>query len=536
MPPRVIAAASSYLAHTPDDAARSIAYGSGPVGNACGLRLGSSCMRLGRPLPRIHRRRCIAPDNSIGSGPHPVGGIAPSSHGRGRLQHAHYPPPHPFPSGAVMFKSLWFVLRIAIAWLVVVGLFAAIWSSIPFLGRVESVIPLVMLVTMALVVTGAFSHLHRVRLVAGNIDGGALRNRQRRQIEIPFEAGESFDLLAAAIRDLPGIAEVQATRDSLQVRAALDRPKTYGDRPFDRFNPLRLFGHTRNQILATVTPTHDSGSVTLICEPENPAWTDAFLVDDGTNYENAEAIARAITRRVAERRRNEQSAAVQTSVEKELTVAKLSLLHAQVEPHFLYNTLASAQLLTRSDPERAETMLGHLITYLRHSLPRTGEETSTLGVELERALAYLEILRIRMGARLQVQVDVPDALRATPLPPMMLQTLVENAIKHGLEPRTAGGTVWIRARQSDGVIAITVADDGEGFNPRTSGTGIGLKNVRERLRLMHGTDASLAVVANFPSGVAATLSVPATTGHASPLHAGNPASVPPPTPEPTTHA
>ena len=410
-----------------------------------------------------------------------------------------------------MFKSLFFVVRIAVAWLLVVALFAGLWSSIPFIGRWDGIIPLTLLVTMALVVSGAFSHLHRVRLVAGNIDGGALRNRQRRQIEIPFEAGEAFDLLEAAIRDLPGIAQVHAARDSLQVRAALARPKSYGDRPFDRFNPLRLFGDTRNQILATVTPTHDSGSVTLICEPENPAWTDAFLVDDGTNYENAEAIARAITRRVAERRRSEQSAAVQTSVEKELTVARLSLLHAQVEPHFLYNTLASAQLLTRSDPERAETMLGHLITYLRHSLPRTGDEASTLGVELERALAYLEILRIRMGARLNVQVDVPDALRATPLPPMMLQTLVENAIKHGLEPRTAGGTVWIRARQSDDDIAITVADDGEGFNPRTSGTGIGLTNVRERLRLMHGADASLAVVANFPSGVAATLTVPATS-------------------------
>lgn len=408
-----------------------------------------------------------------------------------------------------MFKSLFFVFRIALAWLLAVALFAALWSSLPLIGRFDEIIPLVALVTMALVVSGAFSHLHRVRLVAGNIDGGALRNRQRRQIEIPFEAGEAFDLLDAAIRDLPGIAHVESARDSLQVRAALARPKTYGDRPFDRINPLRLFGHTRNQILATVTPTQDTGSVTLICEPENPAWTDAFLVDDGTNYENAEAIARAITRRVAERRRSEQSAAVQTSVEKELTVARLNLLHAQVEPHFLYNTLASAQLLTRSDPERAETMLGHLIQYLRHSLPRTQDEPSTLGAELERALAYLEILKIRMGQRLNVQVDVPDALRSTPLPPMMLQTLVENAIKHGLEPRTAGGTVWIRARQSEGDVAITVADDGEGFNAKTSGTGIGLKNVRERLRLMHGSAASLAVVANFPTGVAATLSVPA---------------------------
>ncbi|HSM10762.1 MAG TPA: histidine kinase, partial [Lysobacter sp.] len=282
-----------------------------------------------------------------------------------------------------------------------------------------------------------------------------------------------------------------------------------------RWNPLLWFGVTRNQILATVTPSHDSGSgsVTLICEPENPAWSDWFLVDDGTNFENAEAVTRAISRRVAERRRSEKTQAVQTATEKELTVAKLSLLHAQVEPHFLYNTLASAQLLTRSDPARADAMLGHLIQYLRHSLPRTDDEQSTLGAELERALAYLEILKIRMGPRLSVEVDVPENLRATPLPPMMLQTLVENAIKHGLEPRTAGGTVWIRARRTDGAVAVTVADDGDGFNTgpnaRTSGTGIGLKNVRERLRLVYGSDAALSVVANFPAGVAATITVPA---------------------------
>jgi LytS/YehU family sensor histidine kinase len=107
-----------------------------------------------------------------------------------------------------------------------------------------------------------------------------------------------------------------------------------------------------------------------------------------------------------------------------------------------------------------------------------------------------------------VQIDVPENLRATPLPPMVLQTLVENAIKHGLEPRTGGGTVWIRARRVDDVVTVTVADDGDGFSTKNSGTGIGLKNVRERLRLIYGASAALSVVANFPSGVAATLSVP----------------------------
>jgi signal transduction histidine kinase len=408
-----------------------------------------------------------------------------------------------------VIKSTFFLLRIIAAWVLVFFLAAGLWSTLPVIGQIEGPIVLACGITLAFVITGAFSHLRRVRLIAGHINEGALNNRQRRQVEIPLEAGEAFDLLDAAIRELPRIERVESARDSLQVRAKLTRPDPYGEHPFGRWNPLEWFGIPRNQILATVTPGHDSGSVTLICEPESAAWSDWFRVDDGTNLENAEAVTRAITRRVAERRRNEKAAVEQTATEKELTVARLSLLHAQVEPHFLYNTLASAQLLTRSDPARADEMLGHLIQYLRHSLPRTQDELSTLGEELERALAYLEILKIRMGQRLAVQLDVPDALRPTPLPAMMLQTLVENAIKHGLEPRTAGGTVWLRARRHDGEVAVTVADDGEGFNAKGGGTGIGLKNVRERLRLVYGSEAALAVVANFPSGVAATITVPA---------------------------
>ena len=190
-------------------------------------------------------------------------------------------------------------------------------------------------------------------------------------------------------------------------------------------------------------------------------------------------------------------------------MAKLSLLHAQVEPHFLYNTLASAQLLTRSDPPKADRMLGNLITYLRGSMPRTGNAMSTLGAELERVQAYLEILRIRMGDRLDVRIEVPEPLKATPLPSMMLQTLVENAIKHGLEPLPGGGTIWILARAAQGRVSLTVADDGRGFSEDGGGTGIGLKNVRERLRLVYDGAASFSIAANFPKGVAATIVVPA---------------------------
>ena len=412
--------------------------------------------------------------------------------------------------------SFFFVIRLALAWFLAFMLAVIVWNGISE-GYHGPAWPFVLLcmALLGMVITGAFSHVRRVRLIMGRADGSSLSSRQRRQIEIPFEAGEAFRLLDAAVRELPRSENVESAPDGLQLRAKVRRIDPYGNRQPRRFSLFGWFNHRDNQILATVLPGDGSSSVTLICEPCSGAWSDWFRVDDGTNLENAEGITRAITRRVAERRRGEQAAARQTATEKELTVARLNLLHAQVEPHFLYNTLASAQYLTRTDPARADEMLGHLIAYLRHSLPRTGDALSTLADELERSRAYLEILRIRMGDRLKLEIDVAPDLLATPLPPMMLQTLVENAVKHGLEPKPGGGTIWLLGRAKDDAVAITVADDGQGFSEAGSGTGIGLKNVRERLGLVYGSTASLAILANFPSGVAATLTVPAkAVGHA----------------------
>ena len=413
-----------------------------------------------------------------------------------------------------MFASLFFIARLSFAWFLLYLVFAVPIHEVFFRhSKSDGIIVAFGALVVAIIVTGAFSHVHRVRLIAGRVSSAALSRRQRRQLELPMEAGEAFDLVEAAMRELPGVRAVDSTRDSLQSCVHITRVNPY---PGDSLSWLTKLHSLHNQVSMTVTPNGDAGSVMLICEPERAAWTDWFFIDYGTNLENAEALSRAIARRVAERRRGEKAAAAQSATEKALTVARLSLLHAQVEPHFLYNTLASAQLLTRSDAAGADAMLGNLITYLRHSLPRTGDDLSNLGVELERAQAYLDILKIRMGARLRLQVDVPEPLRAMVLPPMMLQTLVENAIKHGLEPQSGGGTVWILARalpasavMPAGGVAVTVADDGRGFSSEGGGTGIGLKNVRERLHLAYGEAAAFDIVANFPSGVAATIRVPA---------------------------
>lgn len=413
--------------------------------------------------------------------------------------------PEPF-----VFASLFLVVRIIAAWVAAIIVAGFLWSGV-FSGMSEPpgwFFGLLAMLTMVSVLISTISHLRRVWLVAGRLDHGTLSSRQRRQIEVPFDAGVAFDLLDAAIRELPRSEEIESARDSLQISAKVKRVDPYGGKPPSRFNVFARFAVTRNQVLATVTPRNGISSVLLICGPDADAWTDLFTLDDGSNLENVEALTRALTRRVAEHRRGEQAAAEQTATEKELTVARLNLLHAQVEPHFLYNTLASAQVLTRTDPARADQMLGHLIQYLRSSLPRTEDSLSTLGDELELTRAYLEILRIRMGSRLNLHIEVPDSLKTLPMPSMMLQTLVENAIKHGLEPKPGGGTIWILARPHDDHATLTVADDGQGFSTQSSGTGIGLKNLRERLRLTYGPAASFAIVSNFPHGVAATLTLP----------------------------
>lgn len=191
----------------------------------------------------------------------------------------------------------------------------------------------------------------------------------------------------------------------------------------------------------------------------------------------------------------------------QVTEAKLSALQAQVEPHFLYNTLASVQALTEVDPKQANAMTGHLIQYLRNALPKMRESVSTVGQEIELVRAYLNILQMRMGKRLAFDIAVPPELMDAPFPPLMLPSLVENAIKHGLEPQREGGEVRIGAQSTDGKLRLSVTDTGRGFG-ETLGAGVGLTNIRERLAAMHGDDAKLTLVANEPNGVVATIEVP----------------------------
>jgi hypothetical protein len=201
--------------------------------------------------------------------------------------------------------------------------------------------------------------------------------------------------------------------------------------------------------------------------------------------------------------------AVQEGLKRQLAEAQLKMMQAQVEPHFLFNTLASVDYLIETDPARASTMQKNLIQYLRAALPQMREGSTTLGKEVALCRAYLEILKVRMDDRLQFAITVPQGLASAQFPPMMLQSLVENAIKHGLEPKPEGGTLTLAADIAHGSLRVTVADTGLGFGTAgTAGSGVGLANVRERLAALYGGQARLAVQANTPSGTIAVIDVP----------------------------
>lgn len=201
------------------------------------------------------------------------------------------------------------------------------------------------------------------------------------------------------------------------------------------------------------------------------------------------------------------------SLKRQVVEARMAAMQAQVEPHFMFNTLASIDHLIETDPARASTMQKNLIALLRASMPTMREAGDGGPRELKRELEvirpYLEILKVRMEDRLHTEIDVPEGLQSAEFPSMMIQTLVENAIKHGLEPKPEGGSLRVSAEVQHGRLAVTVADTGVGFGrAATAGTGVGLANIRERLQLLYGNKATLNVRENDGGGTAVTVVVP----------------------------
>ena len=196
------------------------------------------------------------------------------------------------------------------------------------------------------------------------------------------------------------------------------------------------------------------------------------------------------------------------TLERKLMEAQMATLQAQVEPHFLFNTLALIGQLIETDPPEAARIHAHLIDYLRSTLPQMrAAGGGTLGKQVELSRAYLAIMQARMKERLAVKFDVPEFLGSAPFPPMMLQILIENSIKHGLEPKIEGGRIEVGAKVVHATLHVDVRDNGAGFDMHAD-EGVGLANIRERLRLLYGQQGELVIEAPPEGGAFTSIRIP----------------------------
>ncbi len=196
-------------------------------------------------------------------------------------------------------------------------------------------------------------------------------------------------------------------------------------------------------------------------------------------------------------------------LERKATAARMRLLQAQVQPHFLFNTLANVRELVDSGSPQASSVLNNLIAYLRAAVPRLQDPFTTIGQEVELVRAYLELMHMRMPDRLQFAIDVDDTALELRCPPMTLMTLVENAVRHGIDPSEVGGRIDVDVRIRDGRVRAQVLDTGVGMRDTGKGLGTGLTTLRERLQLEFGGDAHMQLLALEPQGVSAEVYFPA---------------------------
>lgn len=201
---------------------------------------------------------------------------------------------------------------------------------------------------------------------------------------------------------------------------------------------------------------------------------------------------------------------IKANNEKKVTETYLKLLQAQIEPHFLFNTLTSILVLSEKEPQKAKIMHDNFMQYLKATLEKTRASITTVGQDLELIRAYLDIFKVRMGKRLQFSIEADGEIVDLPFPSMLIQPIVENAIRHGLEPKIDGGEIRIKVTKQEGDrLRWEIEDTGTGMSEKAD-MGTGLSNVIERIETLYGKDGHFSIKDNKPSGVKVTLEVPYT--------------------------
>ena len=343
--------------------------------------------------------------------------------------------------------------------------------------------------------SNSWRYLHELRAAGIALTPQMISARPRLAIKSPLDPLTTFDACAETLSGL-----------GLGRALGYPGPAAFSYRPFKGrimlAPPRSMFLWRRIEVIVSGEP----GQVIDI-EIRGRFGLDFFHVQRGEAWQAVLVVADHLRIELKRRHDIAQLLKRERDLERAALHAKLAALQAQVEPHFLFNTLANLKYLVRTDSALAQQMLDHLVGYLHNAMPDMRRVSSTLGRELALAGDYLAIMRIRMGDRLSFRIEADDAARALPFPPAMLISLVENAIKHGLESATRPGELVIRATLDDGDLRVTVADNGAGLCDEP-GQGVGLANIHERLQLLYGARASLTVVAPPAGGVQAILVVP----------------------------
>jgi signal transduction histidine kinase len=324
------------------------------------------------------------------------------------------------------------------------------------------------------------------------------------------------ELIAASVRrefisPLDFVSSVDLSADVLSSISAAEalgysKPAAFAYNPFKgsirlgRLRPFWLCGAIHVQVRAV------PGEPTRVRVERRPGAS-IFLFQKGKALRSVETVVALMQVAFKEHRNSLDAIKRERELERAALEAKLYALQAQVEPHFLFNTLANLKYLIRTNSEIAQQMVDHLVGYLQTALPDMRSVSSTVRREMELAEHYLSIMQIRMGDRLRFRIDVADAALEVSVPPSMLISLVENAVKHGLERATRPGLIVISAAIEHRQVTMRVSDDGIGLVAH-AGQGFGLANIHDRLRLLYADTASLSVVPGESGGVISTLSIP----------------------------
>ena len=365
---------------------------------------------------------------------------------------------------------------------------------------IVSSVVLAVMVWLALISSGiARNFLARLGEEGKALSAEAMASSVTRRIDASFNPYTTFDLCTESLSGL-----------ALGTAIGYSGPPAFFHDPFKgrivlgRRRPFVLGRHVEVKVSSDLGP---SCHIELRCRA-GLAW---FMIQQGESLKAAETVSAHLRQHLARHANALDAARRERELERTSLQARLSALQAQVEPHFLFNTLANLKYLIRTDPQAAQDMLDHLVGYLQNAMPDMRSVSSTLGREMDLVSDYLAVMRIRMGARLRYTVEVGEELRSLPFPPAMLISLVENAVKHGLERASRPGLITISARhQSEGtgeLLSVSVVDDGAGLTEQ-AGQGTGLANIAERLLLLYGRKASLVVEPGEGQGVRALLTLP----------------------------